>query len=426
MSRVNYIDKHTILHSSLPLTTKTHLLRSSERNAAESAFTGAYQASQVSDSIAEFAEKLDAYKRSIQIQYIPMPTTDIDFSSSKPLIITLLIQAIGADDIPAIDPKYRPHGYATVIPSGEGNSTLQRLHPDLFIDQDHYTDFDYILPLIQAGKDWEGVARYLRSLYYPRDGRILLTRHWNNIPPGWIPVTPTTLVPDSLATGLRLNTNNRWAVKHNMFEVLNEDFATRNARLVAFAKDAKRDFQKALEVREHTDLRNTHLLKRGKKPTHSHGALNYITVQAGFSLYQNFLDYILELQPTAPLLGKLGKIYTALLNIPSDKRTARTDHLIHMLAHAPILSGEEANFLAGYLDGSITLIPPALPPTATEIVTVVRDVTLMLFEEKYMTTLKFTEYYEPLVFVSRLEQYVYDIFTQHVLPTYTTNPMILT
>jgi hypothetical protein len=385
------------------------LSRSVHDLAANSVLTGAYRGPDLSSAIAKYAEKLDAFKHHLTLEYTDLPQHDFNPKLLKNEIIRAWLDALGLAQSPPQDAYLTP-GLAIAIPSGGGKSTLARQYPHLFIDHDDYVPYSQVKTLVEQ-QMWPLLNRSHATRPIPLDGRVLLT--WS---PDTAPNTFRTLEVPLVSNfeGPRLFADNLAHLQQTAANLIcyYKDFDTRSDHLVSLASEQLARFK--VENFKPTWGAGV-LFQSSRAPIHHYGSAAIYTRPAGFSLQEALVLAVDALPPAHPFTGRFGRWMRLWSYISPETMPSSHREILDFLKAG--LRDDTLNTRIDYFLGKMSWLPPAIQNHSPDILTLARDISLKLLEE-YCTRLFLLDHKTLILCVAQLEIEVTYLFETIITPTY--------
>lgn len=417
IAKVRLADKVT-LHNWGLAARMNHL---ASKEIVESALTGAYDAHDMSHAIAAYASELDKYQKTVQATKVKLPIPLI-FSHLKAHFATAWLKVLGLDRSPLPDQhKVLAHKQiAIAIPSGEGKTTLARKYPHLFIDHDDYVNPDFMIRWAEK-QAWHAVNSYNASVLIPKDGRILLTWGPETTPPAY-QLAQIRLLPDDLATGIRLNADNRaHLLSCDRIPIIFANFDQRDQELIRWARMSKRAFE---QIRDASDYHTATQLvfSAPRTPRHSYNCATRYTVPCGFSLFSILSKSVDHIRTTPGVPNNSsGRWVSALDMVPPHKRPSSFEQDRSFLLSSAF---SDSKFGHDYFTGGLSFLPPQHSNNSPEIISLSRDLALE-YIEKHAKWLFRLDPLDLLVNVSALETQIADVFSNTIATQYLSSTKIV-
>nr|CAJ34335.2 putative RNA-dependent RNA polymerase [Phlebiopsis gigantea mycovirus dsRNA 2] len=375
-----------------------------------SALTNAFRAEDRANAITDFASRLHKWKKTVQSVPIVLPPAAPHLHVTS-AIQTLWLEALGLDSTRA-DHGSNPIGYAIIIPSGEGKTTLKREFPELFIDHDDYISWQAVEHLADNGFN-HALADYNRQRLLPKD-KVLLTWGQDTVPPGYR-VLMIPLIRDW--EGPRMNEENRAYLEKQREVSWFNSFEERNEAILAVVN------QNLNSVRALSYNRRSHLIPNFSPVTplrHHFGMVSSLTRPLGFSLLEIMLNTVSDLPNTSKYPGQLGK-WNTLFNsaIPRSAHGALNlqENISKFNTFARVGGDYQMDLRMDYLLGKLQFLPPTSMSHSADVIVTARDITLLILERNLPNwfSLPLLEF---LHSVSQLETSVLRMYTYYIQPTY--------
>lgn len=390
----------------------------------ESAIQGAYRRSDLSDSIARYAENLHLFQKSLQrtTSEFTLPTyQEWEKRGARCAIHDLLISVFGLAAKPTRQSGSLLGRYAIIIASGDGKTTLKKKYPDLFCDHDDYVDKEFIQECAD-NEDWGRANNHNFSRNIPL-GRILLTWAHVTVPLGYTVLGMPMLREGS---GLRQNVGNRAhniATAHPGEITWCDTFAERDSIIFNWVDQVK----SSLSLYERLSVP---IYSESKTPTHSYNILPGLVKPMGFSLLE-VMSRACERSGHLHYPGRLGQWYAlygrrdpksdTTMSLDDGRRFASADHFFQFAMYG---GTTQLDLRLKYLEGSLSFLPPQSNNHSSDVLVTIRDITLHLLESKYTWSFSLPEQ-QFILTVHSLENYVTYYYERVFMPHYCQSIRIL-